>query len=226
MIVSIIMIALLALAWVFSTIFVCAENRPMHKKVRWIVYAAGVLMLVGAAGFFGSALSAVGALNFLPSSVEWPVGFASNILTMENGDILVPHISSGRIQVYDKDLRFVRGWHVDARGGVFKTRTGENGTIEAVTARGNQKIIFNERGAVVSTEEYTCSYDAMFLESGKQLYIPTPFYLIAFSHPFIAWIFGIVGIVVLGIVKRTKRTATPEPFGRSAEAAGKIGCHA
>jgi hypothetical protein len=79
---------------------------------------------------------------------------------------------------------------------------------------------------VESAEEYFDSYDAMFPESGKQLHIPTPFYLYEFSHPFIAWVFGIAGIIVLGVVKRAQRAGSLGPAGQNADAAGKMGCRA
>ena len=96
-IISVLMIAFLGLGWILSALFICLEKGRNPGKNKWVVHVAGFFMIVGAAGFFGSALSAVGVLNRLPHSFEWPIGFASNILKMENGNIVVPHVPSGRM---------------------------------------------------------------------------------------------------------------------------------
>ena len=70
MIISILMIAVLGICWVLSALFICLEKGRKLQKNKWIVYSAGFFMVVGAAGFFGSALSAVGVLSWLPPSFE------------------------------------------------------------------------------------------------------------------------------------------------------------
>ena len=92
--------------------------------------------MVGAAGFFGSALSAVGGLNWLPHSFEWPVGYAGGVVSTSEGLHVVPHTPSGRIQVYNANWTFRTGWHVDAHAGAFKLLAPAEGRLDVITSRG------------------------------------------------------------------------------------------
>src|SRR5436853_384195 len=78
---------------------------------RWLTITASCLMVVGAAGFFGTALSAAGGLNWLPSSFEWPVGYTGGVVSTSQGLHVVPHTPSGRVQEYDANWSFLTGWH-------------------------------------------------------------------------------------------------------------------
>src|SRR5215831_20079947 len=94
---------------VFAVLIPYSRDRGTGWR-RWLTALASCLVVVGAAGFFGSGLSAVGGLNWLPNSFEWPVGYSGGILTTAEGLHVVPHTPSGRIQVYDADWTFRTGW--------------------------------------------------------------------------------------------------------------------
>jgi hypothetical protein len=74
----------------------CGKGWP-----RWLTITASCLLVLGGAGFFGAALSALGGLNWLPTRFEWPVGYTGGVVSSAEGLHVVPHDPTGRIQVYD-----------------------------------------------------------------------------------------------------------------------------
>ena len=130
-----------------------ASPRPSGRK-RVCLFIGSGLAVVGALGFFGSAFSSAGGLNWLPDSFEWPAGYVTGVATTPNGLFIVPLTPSGRIQVYDADWKFVRGWHLDAGGGTFKVRALAADRIEVFTARGQWHYVFDEQGRMISRQKY------------------------------------------------------------------------
>jgi hypothetical protein len=196
-----------------GTFIVCAALIPFSSERgkgwrRWLIFTASCLMVVGAAGFFGSALSAAGGLNWLPNSFEWPVGYTGGVISTGEGLHVVPHTPSGRIQVYDADWSFLRGWHVDADAGTFKLGAPGGGRIEVITARGQWQYVFDLDGRLISKSTYRPkSYDS-FPAEGASLVVPTSPWLWTFSHPGISWTVIAIGMGILIIMQRTgKRKA-------------------
>ena len=70
---------------------------------KWPVLLAGAMVAVGGVGFLGQVLSAVGGLNWLPESFEWPAGAVEGMITTPSGLRVVPTTAAGRVQVYDAD---------------------------------------------------------------------------------------------------------------------------
>jgi hypothetical protein len=168
---------------------------------RWLTIAASCLLVVGAAGFFGSALSAVGGLNWLPSSFEWPVGYATGVVSTPEGPHVVPHTPSGRIQVYDVNWSFRTGWHVDAGGGTFKVLAPAEGRIDVITARGQWHYVFDTDGRLISKNTYRPKSYGSFPEEGESVVVPTAPWLWVFSNPGISWVVAAMGMVILVIMR-------------------------
>jgi hypothetical protein len=196
---------ILAAAGLFSS-----KRQTGYK--RWLVLVASALLVVGGIGFFGSALSAVGGLNWLPDSFEWPVGYASGIISTQNGLHVVPHTPSGRIQVYDSDWTFIRGWHVDAGGGTFKLAASADSRIDVFTARGEWHYVFSSEGELLSKRTYSPAAYSSFPDEGTSLVVPTPPWLLVFSHPLASWGVAAIGMGILLVADRTrKKRVTPNP---------------
>jgi hypothetical protein len=171
------------------------EEADRFKLIVWVMY---LLILIGAGGFFAAALSAVGILN-LPTSLEWPAGYVRGVVTAEDGKYVVPLIPSGRVQLYDAQWHFIRGWNVDAEGGDFKVQCSPDGKIEVFTARGEHHYSFTEDGDLIAS---TTSLPEDFSASpqGQAVVVPTSPLLWVFSSPFLSWgvaLIGFAGIVVL-----------------------------
>jgi hypothetical protein len=167
---------------------------------RWLTITASCLMVVGAAGFFGCALSAAGGLNWLPSSFQWPAGYTGGVVSTADGTHVVPHTPSGRIQVYDASWTFVTGWHVDAGGGTFKLLAPAGGHIDVITARGRWHYVFAMDGRLISKNSYEPNSYNAFPEEGESVVVPTAPWLWTFSHPGISWAVLTTGIVILLIM--------------------------
>ena len=163
------------------------ELRTWRAPVRLL---AGALGLMGAIGFFGAAFSAVGGLDWL-GSFEWPVGRASGVVTLLDGTHVVPHTPTGRIQLYDANRRFLRGWRIDASGGIFTPRVNAEQQIEIDTARGDLRLVYDAQGKLISRTQYDDGASASRLAApadARTMVIPTAWYAWPLTSPFYAWL--------------------------------------
>lgn len=172
-------------------------RQPRRKDL--VEVPALILVMIGSAGCFAHALSCAGAFNWLPPSFEWPIGYASGILTMPDGTHVVPHEPSGRVQIYDRDWHFLRGWRVEAYGGVFKLLPAADGNIEVLTARGDHRYRFRPNGELIASDVYPPEDYSSFPDRGTSAFVPTPIWLWVFSDPFYSWCAAVVGGILLGV---------------------------
>ena len=148
-------------------------------------------------GFFGSALLSVIGNDILPENFEWPVGKSKNVIHVLNKYYVVPHLSTNRVQVYNNNLEFIRGWNIEAGGGVFKIQNSDS-NILIYTARGDNKYLYDINGKLLLSEKYTekgQTYSSFFLD-GQTVNIPTPVPLLVFSSPFLSWLCAVIGILL------------------------------
>ncbi|MCC6795328.1 MAG: hypothetical protein IT366_09440 [Candidatus Hydrogenedentes bacterium] len=181
----------LCIVGAFAITFVQSRTKPWRQAI--LTGVACLLAIVGAVGFFGAAISATGGLNWLPPTFEWPMGRASGVITLDNGMHAVPHAPTGRLQIYSADWRFIRGWRVDASGGVFRLRPGAGNQIEVYTARGDNRLVYAVEGNLLSKEAFG-SYPP---DIGAIAYVPTRPWLWVFTSPFYSWLFVAVGLIIL-----------------------------
>lgn len=153
--------------------------------------------MLGLVGFLGSAASATGQLNWLPPSFEWPVGTVSNAVTTKDGLNIVPNVPSGRIQIYDADWKFLRGWPIEAGGGVFKLFLREEGRIHVATARGRRHLVYSLDGDLMSNSSCEPNSFNSFPDQGRKATVPTSLWLWPMSNPAVSWAFGFFGMVFL-----------------------------
>lgn len=168
-------------------------------KRRWCGVVGGLLVLWGVTSFFLTGLAAEHGSGWVPSAFQWPVGFGHGIITTPAGIHVVPHQSSGRVQVYDRGWNFLRGWHVPARGGSFKLALPICEEIEVLTSRGDSRLRYNLIGDLL--ESSVCSsrdYDAA--PGGQETkYIWSWPWMWTLVHPFLALLTVLIGFVVLWI---------------------------
>jgi hypothetical protein len=81
---------------------------PAERKLPY--YAAVVLMLYGAFGFFGQALFSLVGPSWITEATELPVLWPAANIRDARGRTIVGLESAGRVQIYDEGGRFVRGW--------------------------------------------------------------------------------------------------------------------
>lgn len=180
-------------------------------SVRSFTWKAGLNLLasaciaIGGLGFFGTGLSATGELQWLSDTFEWPVGSAEGVLITSDGTHIVPHTDSGRIQIYDEDLNFLRGWSIDAAGGVFQLYPAGDGDFYIYTARGSRKYHYDIYGTLLTWENYSPGSYSRFAGAGHDVRIPTPFYLLVFSSTLYSWFVAVIGFGLLAIVRKLKK---------------------
>lgn len=190
--------------WLSLAAFAVVREPKTGGTDNWLVGIMGLLVIVGAAGFFATGLAALGVLN-LPGSFEWPAGYVKGVMSMPDGNVVVPLVHAGRVQLYSQRLRFLRGWHVNAFGGDFRLESTPAGTIEVLTARGERHYSFTESGDMISdTPSSRSGSDAFYTphSEGQPVVVPTFPLLWVFSSPFLCMGMAVVGGAV--IVRKRK----------------------
>ena len=191
--------------WMFLCVRGLARALRAPDRAKWIAGLMYLLVLVGAGGFFAAALSATGIIK-LPSSYEWPAGYARGVVATADGKYIVPLMPSGRLQIYDSQWHFIRGWNVDAGGGDFRVQCSPDGLVEVFTARGQRHYSFAEEGHLVAPRTLPETFAS--LPSGDSVVVPTPPLLWVFSSPFLSWGLAVIGFVGLAILKKINSRAT------------------
>jgi hypothetical protein len=207
---STIIIWFMLAVWLFLAIAQFCSARKENRWRRLLLFVAPFFLAVGAIGFFGSALSSTGGLSWLPTSFEWPVGHAKGVVTTADHFFVVPHTPSGRIQIYNRDWKFLRGWHVDGGGGNFRLYITNGSQINVITSRGSWHYVFDLQGALLSKEHYPqATYDSFPVE-GAAYTVPTAPWLWVFTSPAYSWLAAAVGMLLLFLKDKLTRPTYPQ----------------
>ena len=206
---SSIMVGTLLTAWILFAVVEFRSATKAHGWRRFIRLLAATCVGIGGLGFFGTGIIAIGALKPLPNSFEWPIGYATGVVSTKDNYFVVPHTPSGRVQIYDSNWRFVRGWNVDAGAGTFKLHITDTNRIHVVTARMQMHYVYDLNGKMISSESYSGtggSYSS-FPKEGDSYLVPTPVWLWVFTSPFYSWLAGAIGIGLFILQDRMRRKA-------------------
>lgn len=195
-------ILLMLLVWIVQ-----AMRLALSKDKSWwrfgLKLVASSCLVIGAFGFFGSILSSVGALYWLPSSFEWPSNGSDKALQLPEGEYVVPHTGSGRVQIYGENLTFIRGWTINASGGVFALAPSQGATFYVITARNDRKFEYDVLGNLVSSTKYRGAYPAEH-DSHLNIKLDISPLLWPFTTPFAAWLFAALGIALAVLSEKMK----------------------
>jgi hypothetical protein len=170
------------------------------------VQAIFLFLLIAGFLCFLAPSALIASYDILPTSFERPIGYADNVIMTKDRLYIVPHTPSGRIQIYDSDWKFIRGWRVRGYGGDFTVMPFDESTkqIEVITARGNSKYHFDLTGNELSKETYLPNSYTSYPKTGNLVWVATPFWLVPLSHPIIAWSLGVLGMLGLRLSMKTK----------------------
>jgi hypothetical protein len=171
---------------------------------RALAIPAAVLFTTGWVSFMSTAAATTGGLNWLPNSFEWPVGWSDSYVKTSDGLYAVPHVPAGRVQLYDSNWKFLRGWQVVAGGGVFRVEPGKDGQVEVFTARGSRHHVFDRNGTLLATGGYARVGPDSFGGQSPTVSIPTPWWGWTLTSPGIAWGAGLVGMLLCACVAGEK----------------------
>jgi hypothetical protein len=110
-------------------------------------------------------------------------------------------VPSGRIQLYDPQWHFIRGWNVDTGGGNFKVQYSPDGVIEVFTEKRAQHFSFTQDGHLVATERIP-QESFSSLPTGETVVVPTALLVWVFSTPFLSLGVAVIGSIGLAILKK------------------------
>jgi len=192
-----------AVVWISVAAIGFYKQRIAGARPNWLVWTAGFLVVAGAVGFFGSALTATGVVK-PPASFEWPVGYARHVVTTSDGKYVVGLEPSGRIQIYGPERRFLRGWQVNAEGGDFTIVVTDSGLLNVYTERGHQLYVYTGTGELISSSSYKGDFSS--ISSGRSMTLPTPLLLWPFSSPFGCWALIVLGGVCTKVLQRGRHS--------------------
>ncbi|WP_420237869.1 hypothetical protein ACOBR2_20135 [Telmatobacter bradus] len=178
-------------------------NAGKFPAILWSVFS--LLFLVGYLGCFTQWSLGMGA--FLPGNVEWPIRSAVNALPLQDGSFAVPLQAVGRVQIYDGQWRFVRGWQVPAQGRSFRLDVMLDGAIRVINRR-QQVSFYSEGGQVMEARSHAPLNENEpigALPLDLPVRITTNPLLLLFASRFASWsvaAFGALGAFLIGRLAR------------------------
>ena len=172
-----------------------------RSKVRspWVFllrFTASLCVIVGVLGFGTSALSASGALNWLPPSFAWPTNGYYEAVRLPSGGYAVAITGSGRVHIYDEDMEFVRGWTGMGGGGAFVLALSEESRVFVLTNWGKRKDEYDLFGSLVSSTTYSGEYPPE-IASIVHVKLEGNVFLLPFAHPLLGMILMAIGMAFI-----------------------------
>jgi hypothetical protein len=199
---------LLALFAIFCVVVIrgMLSRTPGEGRARRAASIACLcLVLYGFGAFLAQGLAATRTFDAFGPGFEWPIGLVGAVRD-SHGRYVAAHKPTDRIQIYDADGRFVRGWSVDASAGAFKLRVTPDDRIEVVTARGQKRLSYSPDGELIQEGQYNPGEYAAFENAPTEWKtFGTPWVLWPFTHPVFGWSVGMVGGLGLGLLERARR---------------------
>jgi hypothetical protein len=116
---------------------------------RWLRALRRIFSIIlGVVGLFGL-LSGCFVRSHLVSigpSCELPLANVKSIAVDSQGSIYCASAYYARVQQYDRNGGFLRGWSIDANGGIFALRVNEFDQLEVFVERGDTLYTFDATG--------------------------------------------------------------------------------
>ena len=157
------------------------------------------------------------------NAVELPAVFQTTTFELLDGGRLTASQPLQRLQIYNRDGRFVRGWFVDAAGGSYLVSLTAVGEIAICSARGARLTFYDFSGAT-SRPASICRFAGggafeptlltlANLPTGQPVLnnarvVSSPPLTLATAlmfplwHPFVAWALAAAGGIWLGWIRR------------------------
>ncbi len=127
-------------------------KRAIRFLARVLLVAGIASLLGGILGFGSGFVLSFGGTGFVPGGLQLPFSEPEVIVVLPDGRVLAGLMFYGRVQEYDADGNYRRGWFVPAtNGGHFLLRRGTDGTLEVLTIRSNTLHCFSESGELLKS---------------------------------------------------------------------------
>lgn len=197
--------------------------------------------MIGFAGFISSFLLCCFLGVIVPSAVELPMGEMGNIAVDRAGNIYCASSGYGRIQIYDKYGKFIRGIFVGGGGGKITMDIDDKERLQAYVSKARTLYICNPDGTIekqkkdvsagsVNTEVtdnegniYSIVTPSIYPRVRKttpdrkeSIIVAVPLHLLIFQGPLPTWIILFIGIVLTIVVEILKIFQSPLNKGTSA----------
>lgn len=213
-------------------------KRNISSSKRILQWLGGSLMLLGIVGFLSGFFAALGLLNWIPQSVELPLGPIEGIAVDGKNQVYVANSFLDRVQIYDPNGGFVRGWFFDASGGSYRFRVNDLQQVEIAATRKRTLDTYDEFGSRLSTVRDESAFTRLpKIESAKapdgtswdaldtflfphvvgfrpglkeSVHIRIYWYHWLLMGPLPAWGFIFTGILILNFLGRKKRHKKPD----------------
>ena len=130
---------------------------------------AAFFLVLGGIGFFLGLPCAVGWLDGLPQWIEFPLGEPEGIAVDAAGRVYLGLQFYHRVQVYDAEGRFLRGFFVNSGGGVFRIRINSEGRLDVAATRGNSLTTYELDGTEVAREVDPTHRRHYYSEFGEEM---------------------------------------------------------
>ena len=207
------------------------DSSATSKALRGVGnYAGLVLVCLGAFGFFFPFLCVLGLNKALPARLAWPLSSVNCIAVDHDGRIYCGLMSMGRIQQYSPTGDFIRGWQVDAGGGMYYMRVVSD-RLHVQTVRNNVLYEFGLNGRYLSkrpSDDITSGFpdEPVAYADGTRYWVSTPelcprliktdasgestvvisvpAYLWPISGPVPGWLTGVAGMIVVGVTAKLR----------------------
>jgi hypothetical protein len=189
--------------WVLVVVVLCAAGcfvygytleatKLLRRGQPWrvaVFFLAVLVTLYAMVGFFAPLLANFGVLNRW-GSYEWPVGYAYYVMEARDGTIVVLQSLAARVQIYNSNLHFLRGWPASGQVGFVQTTSGE---IEIHEINRLHETVYNLDHQLLWQKDYSSRELLPHLQVpwGQGRWIPTKWWLWPYSSPAYAWLFFI-----------------------------------
>jgi len=188
---------ILLTAWaLFVAVLPIFRKRFRDSGLLPVVILGSSIMAYGMLGWFSGSLSVDGAFDRFPPSFEFPIWRTESAATLADGTHAVAHMPSGRIQLYDRDWHYLRGWRVPSGGGDIHLLTPSKDQICVWLEHGDGRATYDLNGKLLNLEWDT---PRPAWVSREKVTVPTPFLLRSFSDPMLSWVIGAIGLALLAL---------------------------
>ena len=198
-----------------------------------------LMILGFAGWFGAFVLAGFGVTGLVPSHIELPLGVIDNIAVDDAGRVYCAAGPYARVQVYSAEGKFIRGIHSRSRGGgITYIEIDPEGLLHVATARNRWHYVFDRQGRLLSRVQDEKYYDRLSEDkadaydkagdrykvspsvfwprvlridpSGNaQTVVSTPILLWFIMMPLPAWLFALIGMVLIDLPDRLARGRKP-----------------
>ncbi len=209
-VISILLLWLIGVAWVACGVSIALaalldRSRRMTRARRILRFLGGCGICLSGLASFGQALASRRTMPFFISS-EWPVGCAWGVVRDSAGRYVVPQPYINRVQIYDAQRRYLRGWFLPYPIQLTTLHLLDGDRIE-VFARYGERLVYSEDGVLLESGRSSTEYYNAAMQSAhaERVCMPTPLLLWPLTSPLIAVVILLMGVLAVAMAERGLR---------------------